>query len=33
MLECDALFKNDSLDIHEDLTGLPSTSRMDLIAV
>jgi len=31
MLECDAEFKNESLDIHDDLTGLPNASRMDLI--
>jgi hypothetical protein len=33
MLEYHAEFKNDSMDIHNDLTGLPSTSRMDLKAV
>jgi len=32
MLEYDAEFKNDSMDIHEDPTGLLSISRMDLDA-
>jgi hypothetical protein len=32
MLEYDAVFKNVSVDIHDDLTGLPTTSKMDLNA-
>jgi hypothetical protein len=32
MLEYEAEFKNDLMDIHDDLNGLPSTSRMELNA-
>jgi hypothetical protein len=32
MLEYDAEFKNVSMDIHDDLTGLLSTTKMDLNA-
>jgi hypothetical protein len=32
MLEYDAELKNDSMNIHDDLTGLLSTSRMELDA-
>jgi hypothetical protein len=32
MLEYDAEFKNDSVDIHDNPNGLPSTSRTELDA-